>query len=149
MAVFCKSYKNTLIRVFLHAEFISALKTEPKPTVFEKYVKNRKKNYHYFLFFVIFSISFKQNFLKPNESCWLDSVMIIHAYLFCYVYMYVSTLLVSDVFQLYITAYFPSLFFKNRGFFFELLICISEFILRYSGFLRDCGKVFEAYFKVY
>ena len=52
-AVFCKSYKNTLIRVFLHAEFISALKTEPKPTVFEK-------------------ISFKQNFLKPNESCLLD-----------------------------------------------------------------------------
>ena len=72
MVVFCKSYKNTLIRVFLHAEFISALKTEPKSTVFEKYVKNRKKNYHYFLFFVIFSIGFKQNFLKPNESCWLD-----------------------------------------------------------------------------
>ena len=33
-----------------------------------------KKNicYHYFLFFVIFSTSFKQNFLKPNESCFLD-----------------------------------------------------------------------------
>ena len=74
MAVFCKSYKNTLIRVFLHAEFISALKTEPKPTFFEKYTENRKKNicYHYFLFFVIFSISFKQNFLKSNESCLLD-----------------------------------------------------------------------------
>ena len=72
-AVFSKSYKNTLIRVFLHAEFIFALKTEPKPTVFEKYAENRKKNiYHYFLFFVIFSISFKQNFLKPNESCLLD-----------------------------------------------------------------------------
>ena len=73
MAVFCKSYKNTLIRVFLHAEFISTLKTEPKPTVFEKYAENRKKIcYHYFLFFVIFSFSFKQNFLKPNESCLLD-----------------------------------------------------------------------------
>ena len=73
-AVFSKSYKNTLIRVFLHEEFISALKTEPKPTVFEKYAENRKKNicYHYFPFFVIFSISFKQNFLKPNESCLLD-----------------------------------------------------------------------------
>ena len=73
-AVFSKYYKNTLIRVFLHAEFISALKTEPKPTVFEKYAENRKKNicYHYFLFFVIFSISFKQNFLKPNESCLLE-----------------------------------------------------------------------------
>ena len=72
-AVLCKSYKNTLIRVFMHAEFISALKTEPKPTVFEKYAENRKNIcYHYFLFFVIFSISFKQNFLKPNESCLLD-----------------------------------------------------------------------------
>ena len=74
MAVICKSYKNTLSRVFLHAEFIFALKTEPKPTVFEKYAENRKKYicYHYFLFFVIFSSSFKQNFLKPNESCLLD-----------------------------------------------------------------------------
>ena len=74
MAVFCKSYKNTLIRVFLHAEFISALKTEPKPTVFEKYAKNRKKIFVIiiFYFFVIFSTSFKQNFLKPNESCFLD-----------------------------------------------------------------------------
>ena len=74
-AVFCKSHKNSLIRVFLHAEFISALKTEPKPTVFEKYAENRRKKnicYHYFLFCVIFSISFKQNFLKPNESCLLD-----------------------------------------------------------------------------
>ena len=73
-AVFCKSYKKTLIRVFLHAEFISALKTEPKSTAFEKYAENKKKNIcdHYFLFFVIFSISFKQNFLKPNESCLLD-----------------------------------------------------------------------------
>ena len=52
-AVLCKSYKKTLIKVFMHAEFISALKTEPKATVFEK-------------------ISFKQNFLKPNESCLLD-----------------------------------------------------------------------------
>ena len=67
MAVFCKSYKNTLIKVFLHAEFISALKTEPKSTVFEKFIsalnaKNRKKSiYHYFLFVVIFSTIFKQN----------------------------------------------------------------------------------------
>ena len=73
MAVFCKSYKNTLIRMFLHVEFISALKTESKPTVFKKYAKNRKNiSYHYFLFFVIFSTSFKQNFLKPNKSCFLD-----------------------------------------------------------------------------
>ena len=43
MALFSKFYKNTFIRVFLHAEFISALKVEPKPMVFEKYAKNRKK----------------------------------------------------------------------------------------------------------
>ena len=30
MAFFCKSYENVLIWVFLHAEFISALNTEPK-----------------------------------------------------------------------------------------------------------------------
>ena len=57
MAVVFKSYKNVLIRVFLHAEFISALKTEPKSMVFEKYAKNGKKKknyYHYFKFFEIF-----------------------------------------------------------------------------------------------
>ena len=43
MAVFFKSYENVLIRVFLHAEFISALKTEIKSMVFEKYAKNGKK----------------------------------------------------------------------------------------------------------
>ena len=40
--------------------------------VFEKYAKNRKKYYHYFLFFVIFSKGFKQKFLIPTESCFLD-----------------------------------------------------------------------------
>ena len=57
MAVVFKSYENVLIRVFLHAEFISALKTEPKSIVFEKYAKNGKKkniHYHYFLIFEIF-----------------------------------------------------------------------------------------------
>ena len=55
MAVVFKSYENVLIRVFLHAEFISALKTEPKSMVFEKYAKNGKKDiYHYFLYFEIF-----------------------------------------------------------------------------------------------
>ena len=52
MAVFCKYYENVLIRVFLHAEFISALKTEPKSMCFEMYAKNGIKNiyYHYVLF---------------------------------------------------------------------------------------------------
>ena len=45
MAFLCKSYENVLIWVFLHAEFISALKTEPKPLVFEKHAKNGKKKY--------------------------------------------------------------------------------------------------------
>ena len=56
MAVVFKSYENVLNRVFLHAEFISVRKTEPKSMVFEKYAKNGKKkiHYHYFLYFEIF-----------------------------------------------------------------------------------------------
>ena len=56
MAVVFKSYEIVIIRVFLNAEFISALKTEPKSMVFQRYAKNGKKNiyYHYFLFFEIF-----------------------------------------------------------------------------------------------
>ena len=56
MAVVFKSYEIVLIRVFLHAKFISALKTEPKSMVFEKYAKNGKNiiYYHYFLYFEIF-----------------------------------------------------------------------------------------------
>ena len=56
MAVVFKSYEIVLIRVILHAEFISAPKTVPKSMVFEKYAKKWKNiiYYHYFLFFVIF-----------------------------------------------------------------------------------------------
>ena len=56
MAVVFKSYEIVLIRVFLHAEFISAPKTEMKSMVFEKYAKKWKNiiYYHYFLFLVIF-----------------------------------------------------------------------------------------------
>ena len=43
MPVVFKSYENALIAAFLHAEFISALKTEPKSMVFEKYAINGKK----------------------------------------------------------------------------------------------------------
>ena len=42
MAVVFKSYETVVIRVFLHAEFISALKTDIKSMVFEKYAKNGK-----------------------------------------------------------------------------------------------------------
>ena len=63
-----------LIWVFLHAEFISALKTELKSMVFEKHAEKWKKKiyHHYFLFFVIFSKSLKQKCLIPTESCFLD-----------------------------------------------------------------------------
>ena len=56
MAIVFKSYETVLIRVFLHAKFISALKTELKSMVFEKYAKKWKTNiyYHYFLVFEIF-----------------------------------------------------------------------------------------------
>ena len=74
MAFFCKSYENVFIWVFLHAEFISALKTEPKFMVLRNMLKKWKKNiyHHYFLFFVIFSKSLKQKCLIPTESCFLD-----------------------------------------------------------------------------
>ena len=57
MAVVFKSYENVLIRVFLHAKFISPLKTEPKSMVFEKYAKKGKIlfiiiNFLYFEIFV-------------------------------------------------------------------------------------------------
>ena len=53
MAVFCKFYRNALIRVSWHAELISALKTEPKPMVFEKYAKNRKKIFIIIIFYFL------------------------------------------------------------------------------------------------
>ena len=53
MAVVFKSYENVLIRVFLHAEFISALKTEPKSMVFEKYGKNEKKKFIIIIFYFL------------------------------------------------------------------------------------------------
>ena len=52
MAFFCKSYENVLIWVFLHAEFISALKTEPKSMVFEM-PKMEKKNVIIIIFYFL------------------------------------------------------------------------------------------------
>ena len=43
MAVFFKSYEIVLIRVFFMQNSFSALKTEPKSMVFEKYAKMKKK----------------------------------------------------------------------------------------------------------
>ena len=53
MAVVFKSYENVLIMVFLHAEFISALKTEPKYMFFEKYAKNGKKKNIIIIFYFL------------------------------------------------------------------------------------------------
>ena len=54
MAVVFKSYEIVLIRVVLHAEFISALKTEIKSMVFEKYAKNGIKIFIIIFYFLRF-----------------------------------------------------------------------------------------------
>ena len=59
MAVVFKSYENVFIRVFLHAEFISALKTEPKSIVLEKYAKNGKKNKFIIIIFYFLRFFYK------------------------------------------------------------------------------------------
>ena len=53
MAVVFKSYEIVVIRVFLHAEFISAPKTEIKSMVFEKYAKNGKILFIIIIFFLL------------------------------------------------------------------------------------------------
>ena len=54
MAFFCKSYENVLIWVFLHEEFISALKTEPKSMVVDKHAINGKKNIYIFIIIIFY-----------------------------------------------------------------------------------------------
>ena len=53
MAVVFKSYEIVLNRVFLHAEFISAPKTEIKSMVFEKYAKNGKILFIIIIFYLL------------------------------------------------------------------------------------------------
>ena len=53
MAFFCKSYENVLIWVFLLAELISALKTDPKSMAFEKHAKNGKKIFIVIIFYFL------------------------------------------------------------------------------------------------
>ena len=50
-----------LIRVFLHAEFISAMKTVPNPTIF---VKNAKKKKMEKLLVLVISVNFLRFSLK-------------------------------------------------------------------------------------
>ena len=53
MAIVFKSYETVLIRVFLHAKFSSALKTEPKSMVFEKYANNGKQIFIIIIFYIL------------------------------------------------------------------------------------------------
>ena len=53
MAVVFKSYEIVVIRVFLHAEFISAPKTEIKSMFFEKYAKNGKILFIIIIFYLL------------------------------------------------------------------------------------------------
>ena len=61
-----------LIRVFLHAEFISAMKTVQNPAIF---VKNEKKNRKMISFgnlckfFEIFTETLEQNYRKSHKIC--------------------------------------------------------------------------------
>ena len=65
-----------LIRVFLHAEFISAMKTVQNPTIFMKNAKKKKKKMNYFgnfsQFFEIFTETLEQNIRKSQKICFLD-----------------------------------------------------------------------------
>ena len=54
MAFFYKPCENVLIWVFLHAEFIFALKTEPKSMFFEKHAKKMEKKKYLSSLFSIF-----------------------------------------------------------------------------------------------
>ena len=64
-----------LIRVFLHAEFISAMKTVQNPMIF---VKNAKKIEKWLV--LVISVNFlrfsheklEQNIRKSNKKCFLD-----------------------------------------------------------------------------
>ena len=53
MAFFCKSYENVLIWVFLHADFIPALKIEANSMIFEKHAKNGKKKIIIIIFYFL------------------------------------------------------------------------------------------------
>ena len=68
-----------LIRVFLHAEFISAMKTVQNPTIFMKNAKKKKKkkrkmnNFGNFSqFFEIFTETLEQNIRKSQKICFVD-----------------------------------------------------------------------------
>ena len=61
-----------IITVFLHAEFISAMKTVPNPMIF---VKNARKNRkiisfgNFCSFFEVFTETLEQNIRKSHNIC--------------------------------------------------------------------------------
>ena len=68
-----------LIRVFLHAEFISAMKPVQNPTIFVKNAKKKKKKNRKMIsfsnfcsFFEVFTETLEQNIRKSHKICFLD-----------------------------------------------------------------------------
>ena len=64
-----------LIRVFLHAEIISAMKTVQNPTIFMKNAKKIEKLIIQVIsvkFFEILNETLKQNMRKSEKICFLD-----------------------------------------------------------------------------
>ena len=60
-----------LIRVFLHAEFISAMKTVQNPTIFVKNAKKNKKMIsfgNFCSFFEVFTETLEQNIRKSHKK---------------------------------------------------------------------------------
>ena len=59
-----------LIRVFLHAEFISAMKTVQNPTIFVKNAKNRKiiSFGKFCSFFEVFTETLEKNIRKSHNK---------------------------------------------------------------------------------
>ena len=63
-----------LVRLFLHAEFISAMKTVQNPTIFMKNTKNRKMNNfgNFCYFFEILNETLEQNIRKSQKIFFFD-----------------------------------------------------------------------------
>ena len=65
-----------LIRVFLHAEFISAMKTVQNPTIFVKNAKKKNRKMisfgNFCSFFEVFTETLEQNIRKSQKICSLD-----------------------------------------------------------------------------
>ena len=65
-----------LIRVFLHAEFISAMKTVQNPTIFVKNAKKKNRKMisfgNFCSFFEVFTETLEQNIRKSHKKIFLD-----------------------------------------------------------------------------